>query len=92
MRGLSFKATRPEAYMLACLRAVAAAPVGARHPTIVRVSARLYGLAKGGSLDPVDVAGRVKGAVGLSTFDRDADEIDSALRWAWEHAEPWRLP
>jgi hypothetical protein len=78
--------------MLACLRAVAAAPVGARHPTIVRVAARLFGLAKSGVLDPVDVAGRIKGAVALGTFDRDAGEVDAALRWAWEHADPWRLP
>jgi hypothetical protein len=91
-RGLSFKATRPEAYMLACLRAVAGATPGNRHPTIVRVAARLFGLAKAGDLDPADVAGRIKGAVALSTFDRDPDEVDQALRWAWEAADPWRLP
>jgi hypothetical protein len=91
-RSSGFKATRAEAYMLACLRAVAEARVGDRHPTIVRVAARLFGMAKSGALDPSDVAGRIKGAVALSTFDRDPDEIDEALRWAWEHAGPWRLP
>jgi hypothetical protein len=91
-RGLGFKATRSEKYMLKCVRGVAEAPVGARHPTIVRVAACLYGLAKAGSLDPRDVEARILGAVQLSTFDRDVEEVYSALRWAWEHAEPWRLP
>jgi hypothetical protein len=91
-RGLSFKATRPERYMLTCVRAVAEARVGDRHPTIVRVAARLYGLAKGGSLDRDDVTARILGAVALSSFDRDAEEVYAALRWAWEHADPWRLP
>jgi hypothetical protein len=91
-RGLSFKSTSAEKYMLACLRAVAEARPGDRHPTIVRVSARLFGLAKAGALDPYQVAARVKGAVQLSSFDRDPAEVDEALRWAWEHSEPWRLP
>jgi hypothetical protein len=86
-RPLGFKGARAEAYMLACLRAIADAPVGDRHPTIVRVAANLFGLAKGGLLDPEDVAGRIKGAVLLSSFDRGQDEVDSALRWAWEHSE-----
>lgn len=91
-RGIGFGMTRTEAYMLACLRAVAEATPGNRHPTIVRVAARLFGMAKAGDLDPGDVAARIKGAVALSTFDRGPDEVDSALRWAWENADPWRLP
>ena len=62
-RGLSFKATRSEKYMLTCVRGVAEAPAGARHPTIVRVAACLYGLAKAGALDPRDVEARILGAV-----------------------------
>jgi hypothetical protein len=77
--------------MLTCVRAVAEAPVGDRHPTIVRVAARLFGLAKGGSLDRDDVTARILGAVALSTFDRDADEVYAALRWTWDNADPWRL-
>jgi hypothetical protein len=91
-RGLSFRTTRAEAYMLACLRAVAEASPGERHPTIVRVSAGLFGLSKSGVLDPADVSARIQGAVGLSSFDRDQDEVISALRWAWEHSDPWTLP
>jgi hypothetical protein len=91
-RGLHFKATRPERYLLKCVRAVAEAPPGERHPTIVCVSTRLFGLAKSGALDPADVAARIQGAVGLSSFDRDHDEVVSALRWAWEHSTPWTLP
>jgi hypothetical protein len=77
--------------MLRCLRAVADARPGDRHLTIVRVSARLFGLAKAGALDPYQVAARVKGAVQLSTFDRDHAEVVAALRWAWGHSEPWKL-
>jgi hypothetical protein len=90
-RGLGFRSTRAEAYMLACLRAVADATPGDRHPTIVRISTRLFGLAKGGALDPADVSARVQGAVGLSTFDRDHAEVIAALRWAWDHSTPWKL-
>ncbi len=91
-RGLRFKATRPERYMLACLRVIAGAAPGDRHPTIVRIATRLYGLAKAGDLDPRDIEARVRGAVNLSTFDRDLAEIDSALLWAWKNATPQRLP
>jgi hypothetical protein len=91
-RGISFRSTRAEAYMLKCLRAVAEAPPGARHPTIVRVGARLFGLAKAGALDPADVSSRIQGAVALSSFDRDHAEVIAALRWAWDHSDPWKLP
>lgn len=90
-RRLSFRSTRSEKYMLACLHGVARAGEGDRHRTIVSVSARLFGLAKAGHLDPADVAARVKGAVAASSFDRDMAEVDSALTWAWQHAEPWEL-
>ena len=78
--------------MLACLRAVAEAKPTERHPTFTRIAARLFGLAKSGALDPHDVAARIKGAVLLSSFDRDQAEVDSALKWAWEQSTPWRLP
>ena len=91
LRGLSFKATRAELYMLACLRAITVAPPGKRHPTIVSVAARLFGLCKSGQLSPAVVAGRIKGAVQRSSFDRSLDEVDSMLVWAWEVSTPWRL-
>jgi hypothetical protein len=91
-RGIGFRSTRAERYMLKCLRAIVEALPGRRHPTIVGVAVRLFGLAKAGDLDPGDVAARLKGAVALGTFDRSPDEVNSALRWAWEHSEPWRLP
>ena len=39
-----------------------------------------------GALDPYQVAARVKGAVQLSSFDRDLAEVDEAMRWAWDHS------
>ena len=85
LRGLSFKATRSEKYMLKCLRGVAEAPAGARHPTIVRVAACLYGLAKAGALDPRDVEARILGAAVINGLGReDPEEVNAALRWAWE--------
>jgi hypothetical protein len=90
-RGLRFRSMPAERYMLKCLRAVADATPGDRHPTIVRISTRLFGLAKGGALDPAEVSARIQGAVGLSSFDRDHAEVISALRWAWDHSEPWKL-
>jgi hypothetical protein len=92
-RGLSFKATRAERYMLKCLRSLADARPGDRHNAVVRISAHLFGLAKAGSLDPTDVASRIKGAAVINGLCReDPDEVDSALSWAGENAEPWRLP
>ena len=81
-RGLHFKTSRPEAYMLTCLEAIIGAEPGDRHRTFVRVATRLYGLARAGALDPRDVEARVLGAVNLSSFDRDLDEVHSALRSA----------
>jgi hypothetical protein len=37
-----------------------------------------------GALDPHQVAARVKGAVQLSSFDRDLAEVEEAMRWAWD--------
>lgn len=90
-RGIGFKSTGPERYMLKCLRAIAEAPPTTRHPTFVRVAACLFGLAKGGQLDRAEVSARIQGAVALSSFDRDFDEVTKALRWAWESSTPWRL-
>lgn len=88
-RGLGFKATRPEQYMLACLRALAAMPAGERHPAIVRISVRLFGLAQGGALDPVVVTGRIRC---IAEPWGDLSEVDRILSWSWTHATPWRLP
>jgi hypothetical protein len=80
-----FKSTRTENYMRACVRAIAEAREGDGHPTAVRVSCKLFLLARLGLLDPTDVAGRVKGAF-LSRRHRDTSEaeLDSILRWAWD--------
>ena len=73
---------------------VAEAPAGERHPTIVArrrapVRAREGGFARSPRRRGPD-QGRRPAEHG---FDReDPEEVDAALRWAWEHAEPWRLP
>ena len=55
--------------------------------------ARLYGLAQGRRARSVPTSPRASRAPSASPrFDRDLDEVDSALRWAWEHSTPWRLP
>ncbi|MCC2663431.1 MAG: hypothetical protein K0S35_1353 [Geminicoccaceae bacterium] len=90
-RGLRFRSMPAERYMLKCVRDAADARPGDRHPTIVRIAARLFGLAKGGALDRAEVSARIQGAVGLSSFDRDHAEVIAALRWAWEHSTPWKL-
>ena len=77
--------------MLTCLKGIVEAPAGGRHPEFTRVAARLYALAKAGSLDRDDVTARILGAVELSTFDRGIEEVHAALRWAWRAATPWRL-
>jgi hypothetical protein len=92
-RGLSFKATRAEQYMLTCVEAVANAPAGQRHNAVVRIGVRLYGLAKSGALDPRDVEARILGAAVMNGLGReDPEEVNAGLRWAWENAQPWRLP
>ena len=78
--------------MLRCLRAVASAPPGRRHPTIVGVAARLFGLAKAGALDPCDVRARIIGRRPAQHFRSRHAEVDTALLWAWEQSDPWRLP
>jgi hypothetical protein len=87
---------RAEAYALACLRSLALAPEGQRHRTCLAISCRLLALAKAGQLDPVTVAGRIKGVMRGRGFDgrsgRDLSEIDSILTWAWQTVEPEELP
>ena len=87
-RGLLFRATRPERYMLSQLDELAATPGGARHPAIVRCSVRLFGLARAGALDPAVVTGRVKK---IAQPWGDPAEVDRILQWAWTHASPWRM-
>ena len=71
---------RAEAYAAACLRRLALAPEGRRHPTCVAVSCRLLALAKAGLLDPTLVAARIKGTMRGKGFDgrhgRDLSEVD----------------
>lgn len=94
-RGLGFRATRAERYMLACVRAVAEAPRGQGRDTLKGVSRRLFGLAKVGLLDPHDVAARLKGAMlarGGSADETACGEtlqdVSRLLAWCWDHAEP----
>ena len=83
---------RAEAYAAACLRRLALAPEGRRHPTCVAVSCRLLALAKAGLLDPTLVAARIKGTMRGKGFDgrhgRDLSEVDSILEWAWATVQP----
>ena len=60
---------RAERYAAACLRRLALAPEGRRHPTCVAVSCRLLALAKAGLLDPIRVAGQIKGVMLGRGFD-----------------------
>ena len=87
---------RAEAYAQACLRSLALAPEGRRHPTCVAVSCRLLALAKAGLLDPIRVASMIKGVMGGKGFDgrhgRDLSEIDAILQWAWDTVQPEGLP
>jgi hypothetical protein len=85
-----------ERYADVCLRNLALAPEGRRHPTCVAVSCRLLALAKAGLLDPVRVAAQIKGVMAGRGFDgrsgRDLSEIDSILAWSWAQVEPEGLP
>jgi hypothetical protein len=85
-----------ERYADACLRNLALAPEGRRHPTCVAISCRLLALAKAGLLDSVRVAAQIKGVMAGRGFDgrsgRDLSEIDSILAWAWAQVEPEGLP
>jgi hypothetical protein len=83
---------RAEAYAAACLRQLALAPEGRRHPTCLAVSCRLLALAKGGALDPRRVTAQIKGVMLGKGFDgrngRDLSEIDRILEWAWTTVQP----
>jgi hypothetical protein len=98
-RGLGFRPTRPEQYMLACLRGIVAALSGQGRERCVKVALTLYGLAKAGLLDPADVTERIKGimrdrgwADDEQTRGNTLTDINRALGWAWDHAQPRTLP
>jgi hypothetical protein len=92
-RGLSFKATRYERYMLKCVAAVAEARGGTRHNVTISVAPCLYGFAKAGELDRSDVTARIKGAAVINgQWLEGPDEVNAMLRWAWDNAQPRRLP
>ena len=80
-----------ERYAEACLRRLALAPEGRRHPTCIAVACRLLSLAKGGR-HPRRVAGQIKGVMIGKGFDgrngRDLSEVDRILEWAWQQVEP----
>ena len=80
-----------EAYANACLRRLALAPEGRRHSTCVAVSCRLLALSKAGLLDPVRVAGQIKGVM-AGKGDRPTPKIDAILEWAWQTVGPEGLP
>jgi hypothetical protein len=91
-RGLHFKPTRAEAFMLKRVALVKHAREGDRHITTIRQAACLFGLAKGGMLDEREVAARIRKAAIDNGLDRENQrEVDDALLWAWEHSQPWRL-
>ncbi len=85
----------PSATPKACLRRLALAPEGRRHPTCVAISCRLLAIAKAGQLDPLRVAARVKGVMQGKGFDgrggRDLSEVDKILEWAWQTVKPEEL-
>ena len=98
-RGLGFRATRPERYMIACLQALADAPSGQGRERCIHIALTLYGLAKAGLLDPAGVTGRIKGIMrdrGWATDEQirgdTLADINRALEWAWDHAQPRTLP
>jgi hypothetical protein len=92
-------ATRAEAYLFACVRAVACAPQGQGRDTCMRVALKLYGMAKAGLLDAVDITARLKGAMqhgqGWAADEaargRTLADVNRQLQWAWDHAEPGDL-
>jgi hypothetical protein len=53
---------RAAAYAEAALRAVATAPTGERHPTLMAVAVRLYSLAGRGLLDPAEITAHLLAA------------------------------
>ena len=75
-----------EAYANACLRRLALAPEGHRHNTCVAVSCRLLALSKAGLLDPVRVAGQIKGV--MAGKGVELPEVDAILEWAWQQVGP----
>jgi hypothetical protein len=81
-----------ERYAAACLRRLALAPEGRRHPTCIATACRLFAIAKAGQLNPVRVAAQIKAVMLGRGFDgrdgRDLAEVDSILAWAWRTAEP----
>ncbi len=84
-----------ERYAEACLRRLALAPEGRRHPTCIAISCRLLAIAKAGQLDPLRVAARIKGVMLGKGFDgrdgRDLGEVDRILEWAWQTVAPEEL-
>ena len=84
-----------EAFAYACLRRLAVAPEGRRHPTCVSTACTLLAIAKAGQLDPIRVASMIKGVMAGKGFggrsDRSLDEVDRILEWAWRQVEPRRL-
>jgi hypothetical protein len=89
-RGLSFRSTRPEQYMMACLHGLAQAREGDRHKALMPIACRLFELCRAGQLDPQATIVRII-RVALGT-GLERDEIDSALAWAWQQVEPRGLP
>ena len=79
-----------ERYAQACLRRLALAPEGRRHPTCMAVSCRLLAIAKAGQLDPIRVGSMIIGVALGRGLERP--EIDSILQWAWQQVEPESLP
>jgi hypothetical protein len=75
-----------EAYANACLRRLALAPEGRRHNTCVVVACRLLALSKAGLLDPVRIAGQIKGVMAGKGFE--LPEVDAILEWAWRQVGP----
>jgi hypothetical protein len=75
-----------EAYANACLRRLALAPEGRRHNACLAVSCRLLGLSKAGLLDPVRVAGQIKGV--MHGKGMDLPEVNAILEWAWQQVGP----
>jgi hypothetical protein len=89
-RGLTFRSTRAERYMLACLQCLAAAREGTRHNTCLAVACRLFELCRAGQLDPeATVVRLIRIALGTGL---ERDEIDSVLAWAWQQVSPKGLP
>jgi hypothetical protein len=82
-------------YADGCLRALARATEGDRHPTAVRVAIRLFSLAQARELDERWVAGTLKATLRTHgdrfATDTGDHEINDILTWAWQHGEPREL-